>query len=779
MRPPKTLMQVLVACLILLGVMFTSGIVMLQAAAREVASRSPQQNSPSAGEMPLADPLTSKFLPMVIDPRLPVVRLANAYIGTDNGNPYSAFLPAKPMAYVARGYNDRDTKLPVNLHWAQTGPCGSTEIFSDTVDVDSGEWQYTLPSLSPECSGIYTATIEISYQGNTGPITSSRQANFVIGTESALLYSNYQGFDRCNLPTVDQMQTWWKESPYWVYNLYLGGISFHCNTSQLDFNWVNQVAEQGWTYILTWVGPQAPCSGYTYRLPNNEAAAYQQGRLEAEAAVEAAERLGFMGQKAIYYDVESYYGASTSCRNVTSAMLRGWTERLHELGHEAGSYGAGCTSYITDWAASVPGLDNVWIAHWTHTFYYGAATVMDASCVSNNLWPSRQRIKQYAGDHTETWDAVSLRIDSDVLDADVNILPITPTLPAATFPAESTNLTSALIESSAFITPQEGWVLRANRLLWTSDSGGNWRDISPLPPASGRILAVNFRTAQDSLVLVQPAGAGESSLQLLETSDGGASWLASDLPLGSPEALASISSADLQRLDSGRLWISIKMQSGSAFSIGRLFTLPDDGQTWEERSQPSGSPVRFIDDQHGWAVGSPGGDVLYATQDGGQSWQAQNILVEGVSASDQVYFDLPFFQDTERGTLPVTISGASGSRLAFYTTTDRGQNWQAGPAQMLPASSAASLRLEQSIHGAAFSQQALSSALTSGSLPEGVFQLGFVDTQHGWAVAQTGACYGQKLSFGSLAANPLVCTQETSLWQTRDGGISWQAISLP
>jgi hypothetical protein len=60
--------------------------------------------------------------------------------------------------------------------------------------------------------------------------------------------------------------------------------------------------------------------------------------------------------------------------------------------------------------------DAVWAAVWmTPAAYYPDASVWNLSCLDNSLWADGQRIRQYAGDHTETWGEVSLRIDSNVM----------------------------------------------------------------------------------------------------------------------------------------------------------------------------------------------------------------------------------------------------------------------------------------------------------------------------------------------------------------------------
>src|SRR4030042_1566178 len=83
-----------------------------------------------------------------------------------------------------------------------------------------------------------------------------------------------QGFDACHLPTISEMQTWWKQSPYSFYALYLGGIHVPSFCAIADAAWVSAVHQQGWSFIPTWVGPQAPCSGYAYKMSTDLAVSY-------------------------------------------------------------------------------------------------------------------------------------------------------------------------------------------------------------------------------------------------------------------------------------------------------------------------------------------------------------------------------------------------------------------------------------------------------------------------------------------------------------------------
>ena len=256
-----------------------------------------------------------------------------------------------------------------------------------------------------------------------------------------------QGFDKCGLPSLSNMQTWWNSSPYNGFNLYIGGSMYACRyTSLPTASYVSTVSAQGWRFFPTWVGPQAPCMGDRYGsvFSYNTSTAYSQGVDEANAALTVAANLGLAAPDksgtVIYYDLETY-GTTDSCRNAAKSFISGWTHQIRAQGSLAGVYGSACYN-VTDWStiANVP--DAVWLAHWyLNPAYLPTASVSD-SCVSNSLWSNHQRLRQYAGDHPETWGGVSLGgIDSNALDGPLTVRDGTgsaaPSAPIAANPVPS------------------------------------------------------------------------------------------------------------------------------------------------------------------------------------------------------------------------------------------------------------------------------------------------------------------------------------------------------
>ena len=239
-----------------------------------------------------------------------------------------------------------------------------------------------------------------------------------------------QGFDKCEIPTFSQMQTWSNASPYRAVNLYIGGSSRACQNSALISSYLFQLYQQGWKFIPTWVGPQAPCTSFSSRMSSDIATAYNQGVAEANLAVERLAALGLTGPdktgSVIFYDIEAY-GTNTACRNAVNSFMNGWVSQIRARGSLAGVYGSTlCNTGLSDFLSIANVPDAIWAARWYHSmgtgFYDPNASVWDlGSCIPNTAWANHQRIRQYEGDHNETWGNLTLGIDSDVLDGIVAI----------------------------------------------------------------------------------------------------------------------------------------------------------------------------------------------------------------------------------------------------------------------------------------------------------------------------------------------------------------------
>jgi regulation of enolase protein 1 (concanavalin A-like superfamily) len=226
-----------------------------------------------------------------------------------------------------------------------------------------------------------------------------------------------QGFDKCEIPTLNQLQIWMTNSPYKVVNLYIGGSRRSCANTALTSSYVTQLSQQGWKFIPTWVGPQCLYGD----IGDDLTTAYNQGVAEANAAITAAANLGLTlpdsSGTIIYYDIEAYTSQNPNCRVPAKSFIAGWTAQLHATGNLSGVYGSSCAANISDFADISDVPDAVWPAYYLLPYQYRPdASVWNVACLSDSLWSNSQRIRQYAGGHNETWGGISLTIDSNVID---------------------------------------------------------------------------------------------------------------------------------------------------------------------------------------------------------------------------------------------------------------------------------------------------------------------------------------------------------------------------
>lgn len=234
------------------------------------------------------------------------------------------------------------------------------------------------------------------------------------------------GFDKCELARPEELQDWIVDSPYTAVNLYVGGSARACSNRALSAPLLRQIATQGWSFIPTWVGPQAPCYAHEkVRMNPDPAAAYWQGQAEASAAADVLAGLGLTEANGhgsiVYYDMEYYDTTDTLCHEAVKSFIAGWTEQLHRRGQLSGVYGTGPT--ISGFANQPEPPDAIWAAHWIRDYFDPSVTVWDVFRLSNDLWVNNQRLRQYTGGHNETWGTTTLNVDADVLAGIVAVVP--------------------------------------------------------------------------------------------------------------------------------------------------------------------------------------------------------------------------------------------------------------------------------------------------------------------------------------------------------------------
>ncbi|MEN6531831.1 MAG: DUF1906 domain-containing protein, partial [Anaerolineaceae bacterium] len=237
------------------------------------------------------------------------------------------------------------------------------------------------------------------------------------------------------------LQTWYNGSPYKAVNLYIGGVSRACDNTALNAGYVQQMFNQGWRFIPTWVGPQAPCTGYNNKFSIDPATAYAQGVDNANQAAAKLLELGLTNpdgtSSVVYYDLEFFY-YSSACSAAARAFVQGWTNRLLEHGIYPGLYGTSRNLNDNQFYNLQPPPSVVWIAEWfIDPGFRPDVDVFDVDHLPDNYWSNHQRVYQYSGSHNETWAGVTINIDNNVLDGVVAV-PYDSTAPVTNYTKSGT-----------------------------------------------------------------------------------------------------------------------------------------------------------------------------------------------------------------------------------------------------------------------------------------------------------------------------------------------------
>jgi hypothetical protein len=423
--------------------------------------------------------------------------------------------------------------------------------------------------------------------------------------------SQHNGFDACSAPDIGQMSAFWNNTPFWNIGIYIGGTLRGCGQPNLTSSWLQQTHAMGWQFLPIWVGPQAPCTGFRATFSWDPGTAYQQGRSEALAAYRAAQGLGMDTlDMPIIYDLEYFNSGDGGCVAAARQFVQGWVDQLHVPdAQRAGLYTNACI--LPNFATISGPPDFVWGAAWN-----GNPSTSDLPCVASGNWVAHQRHKQYAGGHNETWNGVTLNIDSDCSDAPVYPGPdslggtdgCAPGVPAVT--------------DAALVTSKFGWVVRGDRLLVTEDGGRTFRE------AAADVRAAQFLDSRRGWVV----SVGPDAIIVWQSSDGGRTWQAvATVPVAAPIVDVALAFGSGQHAE-----LLAKRVTSSNFSLADRYSTDNGGISWQrtEVGWPRATAARssLVDGANGWQVSAEGQcasgktrcvttTTLRATDDGGSTWR--------------------------------------------------------------------------------------------------------------------------------------------------------------
>lgn len=317
--------------------------------------------------------------------------------------------------------------VSVRTGWGRTGPARVDAVVEGLTVSPEGK---PVPPRRPRGSSARPTDTHTTAPAVRGADVSQVDVRQAVTIDQAAVVTNTgkplhggMAFDTCAAPALSTMRSW-RQSPYAAVGIYTSGSMRAC-PFRGGSSWVNDVVAQGWGLIPIHVGRQAPCvtQGNLALISRDLPTARSQATAEAREAVAALGTIGLGVGSSIFLDIESYATNDPGCSAAVVAFVSAWTQEVHRQGYVSGVYGA-AGSMMRDMvnalrsgdAGFVP-PDQIWVAHWNQL--QTTRDTYSPQYFPDVYWAHHQRMRQYAGDHQETWGGVTLNIDSNWADLDL------------------------------------------------------------------------------------------------------------------------------------------------------------------------------------------------------------------------------------------------------------------------------------------------------------------------------------------------------------------------
>ena len=332
--------------------------------------------------------------------------------------------------------------------------------------------------------------------------------------------------------------------------------------------------------------------------------------------------------------------------------------------------------------------------------------------------------------------------------------------------------------SMKLLTNEVGWSASGGHLFWTTNAGGQGKDISPPAAPQKEITSVFFLDATTGWVLLAGSAPNldEPRFDLASTTNAGTTWAITrvKIPNMNPDQTTLSGDGRIEFVDPLHGWMNLSVVSSANFRLGGLLATSDGGKSWDWAPDSPGvsGSVRFINLKDGWLAGGPGNQRLYVTHDSSNSWQELSMKAppEAGRAIYPTYDQPPLFDNSSHGFLPVTFFGPEGvkSALVLFFSAD-GVTWKSD--RVLPGLNEGSEMVPSTMADSTWIIAAVSdhTALTLTTIGAGgkvtrvradavprdsaVLHLSFADGAHGWILTSRG------------------------LLSTIDGGVTWTNIT--
>ncbi len=247
-------------------------------------------------------------------------------------------------------------------------------------------------------------------------------------------------------------------------------------------------------------------------------------------------------------------------------------------------------------------------------------------------------------------------------------------LPAPTTPGMAV-VTSPALTHIAFQDANNGWGVASNEsgyIVRTTDGGSTWLNVTP-PGLTGVGYSSNLSVLDVNTVWLLVPNADFFTGRLFRTTDGGNTWSSFDVPFGG---------GMLQFLDASTGRILADRGAGAGSQSVELFQTSDGGASWmsvfnDDPTRPDSSTslplsgikngMTFIDANTGWVTGTrpiDGEVYLFVTHDGGISWEQQSVPLPAGYENYMYMPQAPVFFGSS-GYLPLMVYLTRFNRVHF------------------------------------------------------------------------------------------------------------------
>lgn len=370
--------------------------------------------------------------------------------------------------------------------------------------------------------------------------------------------------------------------------------------------------------------------------------------------------------------------------------------------------------------------------------------------------------------------------------------------PAPTSPAGQQPLAGPQVVDAGLLGAGRGYVRTQHALLWTSDLGRSWHNITPpgLRPAQLQSAGIAVLPDGRAWIAIAP-GPGRSAVTVLGRSPATGAWTSTHIPLGALSIPAGgAATTSLSFTDASHGWLLVSAQithTGSA----ELLRTTDGGATWTRPggagALPGAGTLDFISPALGYldADSATGSSGWWVTRDAGRSWAQLRLPAPAARKSDSV--SIIGSPALAGGALVLAASFTAPGQgrpdgAGLYRSTDLGATWTVRP--LASATPAGPYSFAAAPDGSAYVLLGDQPArdlqsftwVTSRSTDGG---RSFTDTTSVhrffpgpvtlagpgvlWTIAGSDGCQGLKTD----------CWSTTGLVASTDGGATWHQVRLP